>query len=131
MTARLFSTRNNSCTHFKPSAEIAQEEKPVAKGIRGFSVVYGFGNDYKVNPADFVKHFNDSTLSAARKLRLMTSLEKARLTRLLPLLNNSRRKPTLSAKQNKIKPECINHSGYFRYICYKKARPSYKQTETK
>lgn len=49
------------------SAEIAQEEKPVSKGIRGFSVVYGFGNENDVNPADFVKHFNNSTLSSEEK----------------------------------------------------------------
>lgn len=49
------------------AAEIAQEEKPVSKSIRGFSVVYGFGNENKVNPADFVKHFNDSTLSDEEK----------------------------------------------------------------
>lgn len=49
------------------SAEIAQEEKPVSKSIRGFSVFYGFGNGNEVNPADFVKHFNNSTLSDEEK----------------------------------------------------------------
>ncbi len=49
------------------SAEIAQEEKPVTKGIRGFSVAYGIGNGKDVNPADFVKHFKNSTLSDDEK----------------------------------------------------------------
>ncbi len=49
------------------SAELAQEEKPVSKGIRGFSVVYGIGKGKDVNPADFVKHFKNSTLSDDEK----------------------------------------------------------------